>query len=331
MSVEWIDGFDHYTTANANTVYTVSGTATITATNSRTGLCLTLTNGDYVSHSLAATTTKYIGFGFRTPSFATQNAIASFSFNGSVQVELRVNTNGTLSAYNGSGTLLATTPLVNAMSTDTYYYIEFGVSCLPTLGVININIDGTSRAAVSSLNTDPQGSTIANSFKLSASAARTSLFDDLYVSNRNGAAPHNTFLGPHRVESLYPNADGYVNQFTASAGDRYACVDEAQGNGSTDYVSSDTPGDRQSFDIGALSGPTQQVTAVQLAAQLETDNGRTARLVIRPTIVNKESGVLTLTASWKYYGYVWQVNPQTGGLWSVADIAETEIGIKVEA
>ena len=42
--------------------------------------------------------------------------------------------------------------------------------------------------------------------------------DDLYICDGTGSAPHNTFLGDCRVDTLLPTADGTAQQWTPSTG-----------------------------------------------------------------------------------------------------------------
>lgn len=333
MSTLHLDGFDHYATADITQAYTTSGTATITATNARNGTCLSLSNGGYINYALSTSwNTLFAGFALRTASLATAIDFISFYYSGTIQIHAVLNTNGTISIYRGTGTgtLLGTTS--TALSINTWYYIEFGSSFVNS-SIINFRINGVDALTLSAQNTNPAASGKANAIRLTSSTSTTVLFDDWYVNNYVGPSPNNSFLGDVRMEFDVPSSDGAYTAWTASAGARYAAIDDTTPDGATTYIYTSNPTDKDSANFGSLSGPTQQVLAASLWASAGTDAGtHTFKMFTQPSLATNatiyKSPAYTFGTSYSYFENVWDINPQTGAAWTVAEANAAQFGVE---
>ncbi len=129
--------------------------------------------------------------------------------------------------------------------------------------------------------------------------------------------------------TLRPNADGTTNDWTASAGSNYECVDEETANDDTDYIYSSTTGDVSYFALPDVtqSGIIEDVT-IHIRARKETDSGGSAtiRTVTNVSVDDEQSSNIALTDTWDDYSSTYTTAPD-GGAWTFSDIDDLEIGV----
>lgn len=112
------------------------------------------------------------------------------------------------------------TTVVNA---GVWYYLEFRVYLNRGAGDIRFRVDGKTELWVTSADTGHSDGTrdpdtndcIWNRVMIAGvTAGAYTIFDDFYLSNLNGAAPYNNFLGMCRVETILPSiGGGTINEF----------------------------------------------------------------------------------------------------------------------
>jgi hypothetical protein len=114
---------------------------------------------------------------------------------------------------------------------------------------------------------------------------------------------------------------------------KYSAVDDPVSNDADlSYISSSTPGDRQTFDFPDL-GTTGTVKAVQITAVARKDDAGTRTLapVVRRGTTNYDGTGTPLSASYVAVGNVYEQDPSTSAAWLVSGIDAGEFGIKVDS
>ncbi|MEO0248084.1 MAG: hypothetical protein ABIN58_00805 [candidate division WOR-3 bacterium] len=136
-----------------------------------------------------------------------------------------------------------------------------------------------------------------------------------------------------RIYTQVPTGNDSV-QFTANgAASQYQCVDEIGPNDDTDYNSSTTAGQQDTFSMAAPSiGSTVLAVNVIYDARKDDAGTRTMRAVIKPTTTAYDSGADdTLTSSYFMYNKIWQTNPDTSAAWTPSEATACKFGYKITA
>jgi K+-transporting ATPase c subunit len=341
--LRFCDSFDHYDSAAITEKWTqiisdTGGNPTIGAwgrqgTNgmqlniggagraNRVGLTLTTISG----------ATVIVQFGFRSPSaFANldvgttvddinQSRILNLRQGGTTQVWFRINTNGTISAYQGA-TLLLTTDV--SLQQNVYHYLKFKVLIDGSVGTVAIDIDGVTKSATG-LDTQVTGTATVDELHLGSLVGLSSTwqYDDFIVMDATGTA-FADLVGDHHASYRGANGAGNYAAWTPAASTNLSQVDEAIADGDTTYNESDTASQRDSFTVNwPASG---QIGAVQIVAQArKTDDGASGLTLFTRNGGNDDDGTEAgLTDSYTVVREIMEENPDTAAAWSTSDTPE---------
>lgn len=112
----------------------------------------------------------------------------------------------------------------------------------------------------------------------------------------------------------------------------WQCVDEASQNGDIDYVQSNTPGHRNSYDFAAI-GITGNVKGVQHVSTLRKDDAgsRWAKQFVRYGGTDYDSAAFIVYDSYLMQRRILLTNPSSGTGWNTGDLDSCEFGTKVES
>jgi hypothetical protein len=348
MSLLFVDGFDHYATADITRKWTstgvsFSGNAGIGSSVVRYGAGAFFSNTSTTAtdrklvKTLAASATWVVGFAFRTSGLpSAAGPIVGLFDVGTAQCDLRLNTDGTLSVTR-NGTSLTSGTSVTALSANTWYYIEWKVTIADSISAstckVRINgVDAITVATGQDLKNTANSS--ANQLYLGhytvTSAGNIWYYDDLYVCNTSGSV-NNDFLGDVRVETLYPSGAGNTTQFTPSAGSNYQCVDDADPDDDTTYVESGTVGHVDTYAFDDLSASPTSVFGIQTVIMArKTDGGsRTATPVVRSGGTDYDGTTFGLADTYTCDHQVWENDPDTAAAWTESGINAAEFGFEV--
>jgi len=332
----FMDGFDHYSAANAtqkgwNSAFTSMGTGRF-----GTGqyVVLATNTAHFASLKQASANTVFVGLAI---AFSSAGAADVFNLydGATVQVTLRYDpTTQVFTVYRngvqGSGTLIATSGTV-VMNVGVWYFIETKVVISDT-GSVQIKVNGTSVYTSGSIDT--LQSVTAQATKIGLAEFTTSaspLIDDLFVNDNSGSL-NNDFIGEQRIKTIYPTAEGALGQFTPSTGtDNALVVDETLVN-TTDYNSDATVGDYDTFVFQDIA-TTDTVKAVQITMAHQKDDVGAKEIapVVRLAATNYDGTAVALSASWVMSKQIYETNPNTAVAWTAANVNDAEFGYKVAA
>ena len=293
-------------------------------------------------------TEAIVGFAYqpRTTLEDVHNIMAFYtSTQEETQCELRVYENQHLICYNDQFNRINESIAMGALRPGRWHYIEIRMRQSATVGQIEIHVNG--EQLINATNLDTQGDSGETFFDtirfLGGEASSTTvtteqvLIDDIYILDVTGAAPTNTFLGPTKVEGLFPTAEGATINFTPSTGtNNAALVDENPKNDDTDYNSStDTASNKDLFAAGNLSTITGTIYGVQITAQARSTNGFPVGLqciVAEGTPTQGTGNVIEVSTDSKYLSvqHLFEDNPDTAAAWVVAEVNGMEIGYEID-
>ena len=335
----FIDGFDHYATADITKKWTSQiGTLTIGAAGRRlSGQLRIAANTSYVTKTFASTASWVIGFAYSAATLPTTAiTLAELRDAGTQQCELRLNPDGTLSVTR-AGVAVTNGTSATALSVGAYYYIEWKVTIADSIAANSCkvrvsNVDVINVAAGQDLKATANA--FANQLRIGNTTATTVVgdYDDLYVCDQSGST-NNDFLGDCRVDTQFPNGDGATNNFVTSTGTtHYTLVDESTPN-TTDYVDSSTVGDRDLYDFAnltPLAASTVYGVQVSTAANKDDAGSRSVAVTARSGTTNVDGATQALSTSQLYFSSIFEADSASSA-WTQTSVDAAQFGIKVAA
>lgn len=342
MALLFIDGFDHYATADIGKKWTaIVNTPTISSSGGRrSGGALSGQIGysTSVGKTIAATTSFVMGAAFNYSAIPTAADVFKLIDVATLQCGVRVNADGTLYVHR-NGTTLTSGTSTNALTTNAWNYIEWKVTIADSIAASScvVKVNGAVWITVATgQDTKNSANASANQMVLggtNGTVGITTLIDDFYLCDQSGST-NNDFLGDSRIDILYPTSDGNYSAFTPSTGvSHYALVDETTPN-TTDYNDGAAVNDRDSYGMSNLAAlASQTVYGVQVnAAILKDDAGaRSAGTFVRSSSTNGDGASVALGTSQTYVSQIYETNPNGSVSWTETTINAMEAGVKVTA
>lgn len=305
------------------------------AFDGRNSLHVQLANS-YISKTLDAQSTW--GIAFRIKFGVPLGVCILFGLydSGTLQCDLRMNTDMTLSITRNGTTLGSTPPLV----LGGWNHVEWKTVINNSTGTIDVKVNGVSVLSLTSQDTQNTANASANSVRfgnLSGSFGLFSDYNDIVIwdgqtTDPQGNSDIHDFIGDCGLSWGLPTGAGTTTQFTPDSGSNYARVNEATPD-TTSYVEDSTVGHIDTYAMADLPASAVSVKSMAVVTYAEkTDVGsRTFCAELRTNSANfAGSTSQSLGNSYAYYFNNWGQNPSgTPANWTVADINAIESGQKV--
>jgi hypothetical protein len=272
--------------------------------------------------------TIYMGAGFKKadggiPLPSTSYPWLRFSDESGVQqILLCVNAAMGIDAYRNT-TLLGSTA-DTALPDLKWCYLEAKIIISATVGEVTLRVNGNQILNLTSQNTK-NGSDYIRRIQFCGIYSGISVwYDDIYIDDAQ-------FHGDCRIRTFMPDSiSGTNNDFTASAGNKNECVDEVQTNEDTDYITSDTVNNKQTF--GITTGSVGTVKGIQLNNHCRLDEAGTRKItpLIRSNSTNY-SGTETdnISAEYKFEHEIWETDPDDSNAWTQTKLEAAEFGLEI--
>lgn len=329
-SVVFVESWDHYATADLTKKWSAAtASATVSAGNGRNGTASLRfgagTSGQTITAALPAGPTFYceLAARFSTAWPSSEQLLFALMDAGTLQCELRLTTTPELRVTRNGTSLGITSGL--GLSLGTYYHIGFMVTINDTTGVFEVRLNGVQKLFMTAQDTKNTANATANQFRIHGMSQALGDYDDLVISTDD-------WCGDCRVKAVFPDSAGNYSEWTPSAGLGWQCVDEPSMNSDTDYVSSATVGQRNSYGFGAL-GLTGTVKAVQHVTSNRKDDAgsRTIKQFARIGGTDYDGSAVSVADAYVMSRRVMSVSPATGSAWTVSEIDGMEAGTKLES
>lgn len=349
MFMESFDGYStpQLTSGRWNSVFTSGGVFATQEVSAGTGRYGTQSwrlgygpnNGQqvYVRKTFANTATWILGMAFRLSALIARDLV-SLRDSGTSQVDLAVRGNGTFEVSRGGAVLGVSDPGALTLTENTYYFLEFKATIGPA-GSVALRVNGVPLISLTGVNTRVTTNNSANELVLGnlriglpgAATNTTADYDDLYVLDDTGAAPHNNFLGDTRVVCLVPIGQE-LTEFTPSAGTNWDAVNEIPPS-STDYNEAQAVGSRDRFQYQALPALVNPVIyGVQLSLYCTNPDTGPRQIAAHCLAGGLEmDGVgQALPGTYNYLQDRFPRDP-AGALWTPASLQAGRFGYKIVA
>jgi hypothetical protein len=329
------DGFDAYDSTGMGLRYNDLSAVSVGASGRNGGNCLLFSGtGSFVHRNYGGSSATAVqGAALYWGSFFPDNAWMVFGeVSGALwHLELKTDTAGHLYVrHSGTGAVLATSSKVLALS--TFYYVEFKVTVHDTTGAFEVRVNSETWVSGSGIDTRNGGAGIIDRARLGGfvNLSYNWRADDWYVCDGTTGL-HNTFLGDVRCEVISPSGAGAHTDWSPSAGANYTTVDEKPANSDTDYNSSSTAAQIDTFAFGDLAEATADIFAVQhyLFSRKDDAGSRTIRPKIRISGTDYSGANIAVTDTYKYDTEIVEQSPATSTDWTVSEVNGAEFGYEL--
>jgi len=335
VALEYADSFDayntsqitrRYPTAAAITINTpgVGGVGTYLAVNSTGG-------GGFSPNSLAFLITVrseyYIGFDLSCSGIPQTFLTIDTAASGNI-CTFGILSNGAISSSFGNSSS-------GIITAGTWYQVQIYLKRHATAGIVTVKVDGVMVINLTNQNT---GATDIGIIVLQTLGVLSSHYDNLWIFNTLGTHSNTWPTGRIKVQPLLPSTDGtYTDWIPNSGSDHYSRVSEAQADDDTTYNSTIMSGNKDSYEIGALSGSPAQihgviVTAIARKTDVNSKNYQVfSKSGITETYSSDIAAALTYASSTANgaAALLHTDDPNTSAQWTQANLNAIEIGAKV--
>lgn len=350
MALLFIDGFDHYATADLSKKYqslTFSGTlqsnlSILPTGGRRNGGCLRITDYIYGSAGCVIPSTSHIIVGAAVSRWASGGTII-FTLAGpaGARAAYLSYSNGRFSILNANRVEIGISSLVTTFGQNIWNYIEWKMlisdsipanSCVVKVNgveVLNLPAGTDTKFAITTPTTfdivrlgSPSDSPYSHYMDV----------DDFYIADTTGLT-NNNFLGDVRIDTLLPNADGTYNDGVPSTGTTsWNILDNVPANTSS-YVTISNLGEKETLQFTNLQAiSTQTIYAVKVNYNsAKSDSGLVfgaAVAVSGATVAEATSA--TLATSYSAQSGTFLTDPATGAAWTESAVNSAEFGIIVK-
>lgn len=172
------------------------------------------------------------------------------------QFKVHLDGGGTVMVENSGATVAAVAP--HAIQPGVWHNVEIKCTLLNS-GSFSMKVDGVT--VINAVSGDYMADAVtATILYVGISGSTDAFFGNMLIADASGSY-NNDWLGDFRFEMSIPTADASSTAWTASAGSRYQCVDDAIGfsSGSSgsgyaaDYISTSTLNALNTFTMGTIS------------------------------------------------------------------------------
>lgn len=343
MAFRYIDGFDHESLIGLDPTLVYKGpTGTLldgtfvnvsdfpkssSFTPYGYGRCVAIVGLCSLTKILDNQSTWLVGFHY-TWTTAGSSSLLVLLDNSVIQLTLYYNVStNKFEIYQGNPTTNLLGSSIHTFSINTWYWIELKVLINSSVGTVELRVNGISEITLTAgdQNTQKGINAYANYICLKSLTTWT-YFDNLIIQDGVGGCD---FTGECRVATLYPASDSSIAWTKSTGANNFGCVDEAQMN-TTDYVSSNTPGQIDKYGFGAL-GILGDVKGVQVCVLGKKDDAapHSLRTYLRTEATDYSGDTQNLDSVYRTFTKLYPTNPQTGIAWTIAEVDAALAGVEL--
>jgi hypothetical protein len=350
MTVIWIDGFDMYNGAGANTGLLGRWNSTFAGT----GSSVSITSGRFGGQAFRATgaanitnaangaraifdgvgshTSISVGFAHRLGTLTmTSRTFELANTSLTSQCGMGITVAGAPYVYTGAGGSTLATGSAGLVLINAWNYFELEIVLGSTTGSISLYMNGSLVCSATNVNTFAAGTGGYNAFAaigmqtVTGGVGTNYDFDDIYVNDTS------TRLGERRIETLRPSADSSVVFTPNSGGTNFSRVNETTVDGDTSYVSSSNVGDRDLYAIGSLSTTPTTIDAISVVSFSEKTDATTRAIYhsVQSNGTDSDGSSISLNATYQRYDRLMTTDPHTSAAWTASGVNNLLIGPKV--
>lgn len=329
MALVWAEPFDQYggtLALVANSGYSSTAISGVNATGRTGNFAAALGVGGYLERALAVPTTT-VGMGMAIfPGVGQTGSRNDYKSNGfqwesaANVIELNVVCMPDLSfgVYDRNHILKGQTP-PNQYAANAWTWVEaraIGNSAGANTGIVEVRVNGFSRLIVNGID-------LPNAFAFHAMGGfvgGTFSIDDWIVWDGTGVK-NNTFMGDRRLVIDLPNANGATQNFTASAGSAFNCVNVVPPVDTT-YIEGAAAGNVSEFSKTGIGINSTDIAAVVICGRMfKTDAGVASGRIGINSVGNVSNSAELFPGTTGVFFYFPVENDPNGGIpWTRASV-----------
>ena len=351
MSLIYIDGFDTYGSSDgSNVTASMSEAGWImnaqfnstpipsVHTDTRTGIGWSITPGAWtyggdLKRAFPVCSGIVVGFAIKLTTANFQNICAILYNNliGTIYTQLEVSANGEngVTVQTGDGAHIYTSP-PNVLFENVWQYLELKYTPGVGTSYLEVRIDGVTVISVTNEALQTSGAaSLVNMFDFTSAGGTSTLVDDLYICNTAGTN-FNDFLGDCVVHSLIPLSDAGPNTMTMNGGitgQHFTTVNDVPPDNDTTYMSSDTSGQKETYNLSTITADVLQVLAVSVntTARKQAPGFGPYKSFIVTGGVEADSGQFSAALAYIQTQFILETQPN-GLPWNNASLQGSQIG-----
>lgn len=254
--------------------------------------------------------------------------------NGNSHITLNRNsTNGAVYLTFGSGAPQVNSA-VNVMQTGVWTYLEVKGTIADAGGTVEVRVNGTV-VLNATCDTNNAGTGVFAMVHGGGTGWIQST-DDMYILDTTGGAPYNNYLGDIAVQTLLPNGNGDLSEWTNSAGNstnNSTYVDETDSS-ATDYVGASAANKTDLYQMAdVVTANATTVLAVQelvYSAKVAGGTSPTILPVAKGTLGTVRTDTALTAQSTTYQGLTGDIRTTDpdGNPLTVATVNAMQVGVK---
>lgn len=144
---------------------------------------------------------------------------------------------------------------------NAYHWVELEYYLNGTSSTAQLYVDGVSQGTLTGVNLNAAVAITSVAFSGGYNSGGTHYYDDIVVWDDQGTTFNSFPLGPRRISTLVPNADGDLAQFTPKTGTSHFAMVNG-GYSSTNYVSDSGTGNVDLYKFPSLAYSPTSINAV---------------------------------------------------------------------
>lgn len=344
-NIIFMDGFDHYNNTNANLIekWFISN-AGLTWPNTRMsvvdgrygGGCLKMGNQyDVLMKYFPKNQYLCTSFAFQIPSYPTgQRGFFNYADGStdSYQIDLRLNTNGTISMTRG-GTVLTGGTSTYTVPINCWNWMEVKamISNSITANSCQVKINGVLVIDIPA-GQDTQNTVNSYASSITFRAMNDNCFyDDIILQTGIGS----DFIEETCIATLLPSGNGYFSNFTGNDNDssnNYLLVSDTNPDYENTYVESDVIGGKDLYSFPTISTTANSIVAIGADINCrKSDIGfKQICSVARINSIEQDGPTIHMHDTYAYQIQdILPINPETGLSWSQSEAEALQLGQKV--
>jgi hypothetical protein len=276
-------------------------------------------------------TTAFIAFHYFTQTLGAQT-IFGFRDAGTAQTDLRIDGSGGL-FFTRNGTTLGSVSTLK-LSANTLYSLVLKIVIDGSAGVAECKVGGTSFLALSSQNTKNSSNAFFNQILITSGSGLNPYFDNMVLWDTTSGTGNDLTgypTGELVVDTAGVAGAGANNDFTPSTGSNYQNVDEAIQNGDTDYNSSVTVNNVDTFAVANLHATSGTVIAIvpTTVDRIDDATPHTLSHRVKSSSATVDSTAFSSTGTYKRHKTKVTIDPNTSAAPTVSGRNAMNVGYKL--
>ena len=331
MAMVFMDGFDYLTTANFGMKWdnAASGFTLSTGIYGK-GKAIQLASATVLTKTIPTTTTGMVGFHIFVNTLLAQT-IFKFLDTGSTQVDIRTDVSGGV-FFTRAGTPIGNTSSIH-LTSGQWFWIEAQVTIDGSAGVANLYINGNSALAQTGLVTNATSHLTFNQVGIVGNNNTGTTEADSFHCWDTTAGDVSTYpYGEHLIDmQLTTGAGGSTSWTNSGASANYLCVNEANEDGDTTYVATNTASNIDTYAFANLTELSGTIGTVAVNAIARADDGMThvLQLSVNSTGTSTTSSNVTPGAAYSNFQSFFGTDPHTNASWTIAGRNASYFGEKL--